>query len=95
VFFALLLAALGVSESTGLAPHIGKVKTSVNSVFKILDCQSKIDASDVSGITLENVKGDIEFRHVSFKYPTRPEIQIFRDLSFSVPSGKVIHFYSD
>jgi ATP-binding cassette subfamily B (MDR/TAP) protein 1 len=88
------MAAMGVSQSTGMAPDIAKVKSSVNSLFEILDRKSKIDASDVSGTILENVKGDIEFRHVSFKYPTRPDIQIFRDLSISVHSGKVMCFYS-
>eukprot|EP00253_Pinus_taeda_P001520 PITA_01520 len=89
-FFALTMAALGVSQSIGMAPNIANVKSSVNSIFKILDRNSKIDASDVSGTTLENVKGDIEFQHVSFKYPTRPDIQIFRDLSVIVNSGKTI-----
>jgi ATP-binding cassette subfamily B (MDR/TAP) protein 1 len=88
------MTALGISQSMGRAPDIGKVKASVSSVFKILDRESKIDASNVSGTTLENVKGDIEFRHVSFKYPTRPDTQIFRDLSISVHSGKVMCFYS-
>jgi len=90
VFFALTMAAIGVSQSTGMAPDIAKVKSAVNSVFEILDRKSKIDASDVSGTILENVKGDIEFRHVSFKYPTRPDTQIFRDLSISVHSGKTV-----
>ena len=83
------MAAMGVSESAGLAPDLAKVKASVNSVFKILDRKSKIDASDRSGTTLETVKGDIEFQHVSFKYPTRPDVQIFRDLCLFVHSGKV------
>ena len=81
---------MGVSQSIGMSPNIAKVTSSVNSVFKILDRKSKIDASDVSGITLENVKGDIEFQHVNFRYPTRPNIQIFRDLSINVHSGEVI-----
>ncbi|XP_057864658.1 ABC transporter B family member 11 [Cryptomeria japonica] len=90
VFFALSMAAMGVSQSAGLAPDLAKVKASVNSVFKILDRKSKIDASDPSGTTLETVKGDIEFQHVSFKYPTRPDVQIFRDLCLFVHSGKTV-----
>eukprot|EP01018_Ginkgo_biloba_P014563 Gb_11202 [translate_table: standard] len=89
-FFALTMAALGVSQSTILAPDASKVRNAVTSVFKILDRKSKIDPTDVSGMTLTNVKGDIEFRHVSFKYPTRPDIQIFRDLCFFVHSGKTV-----
>ena len=39
---------------------------------------------------LDDVKGEIELRHVSFKYPSRPDIQIFRDLNLTIHSGKVM-----
>jgi len=55
----------------------------------MLDKKSKIDPSDESGITLDSVKGEIELRHVSFKYPSRPDIPIFQDLSLAIHSGKV------
>ncbi|KAH9291620.1 hypothetical protein KI387_043189 [Taxus chinensis] len=90
VFFALSMAAVGISQSAGLSPDLAKAKSSINSVFKILDRASKIDANDESGTTLDNVKGDIEFQHVSFKYPTRPDVQIFRDLCLFVHSGKTV-----
>ncbi|CAA6668876.1 unnamed protein product [Spirodela intermedia] len=56
--------------------------------FAILDRKSKIDPSDPTGKTSE-VKGNIEFRHVSFRYPTRPEVQIFQDLCLTILAGKV------
>ncbi|KAK1276491.1 ABC transporter B family member 9 [Acorus gramineus] len=90
VFFALTLAALGVSQSSALAPDTNKAKDSTASIFAILDRKSKIDSSDETGTTLANVKGNIDFHHVSFKYPTRPDVQIFRDLCLSVPSGKTV-----
>ncbi|XP_042515586.1 ABC transporter B family member 11-like [Macadamia integrifolia] len=90
VFFALTMAAIGISQSSSLAPDASKAKTSAASIFSILDQTSKIDSNDESGMTLENVKGEIEFRHVSFKYPTRPDIQIFRDLCLAVHSGKTV-----
>jgi len=43
LFLPLTLAALGVSRSTGLAPDIARVKSSVNLVFEILGRKSKID----------------------------------------------------
>ncbi|MQL71843.1 hypothetical protein Taro_004156 [Colocasia esculenta] len=88
VFFALTMAAIGISQSSALAPDSSKAKSATASIFAILDSKSKIDPSDDSGTTLEHMKGNIEFRHVSFKYPTRPDIQIFQDLCLSVHSGK-------
>ena len=89
VFFALSFAAIGISQSGSLVPDSAKAKTAAASIFAIIDRKSQIDSSDDSGITLEEVKGEIELKHVSFKYPTRPDIQIFRDLSLTIHSGKV------
>ncbi|KAF6994217.1 hypothetical protein CFC21_087333 [Triticum aestivum] len=39
---------------------------------------------------LENVTGDIDFSNVSFKYPSRPDVQIFSDFTLHIPSRKTI-----
>ncbi|XP_016647145.1 PREDICTED: ABC transporter B family member 4-like [Prunus mume] len=90
VFFALAMTAVGVSHSGSLAPNLGKVKSSAASIFAILDRKSKIDSSDESGTTIENVKGEIELRRVSFKYPTRPDVPIFQDLCLTIHHGKTV-----
>lgn len=90
MFFALTMAALAVSQSSGLAPDGTKAKASAASIFAILDRKSQIDSSDESGMKLESVRGDIDFQHVSFRYPTRPDVQIFQDLCLAVKAGKVV-----
>ena len=89
VFFALTMTAVGVSQSSSVAPDVSKGKSSAASIFAILDGKSKIDSSDDSGTSIENVKGEIELRHVSFKYPTRPNVPIFQDLCLTIRHGKV------
>ncbi|KAH6789705.1 P-glycoprotein 11 [Perilla frutescens var. frutescens] len=90
VFFALTIVATAISAWSAMAPDSSKAKSGAASVFAILDRKSKIDPSDESGMTLGNVKGEIEFRHVNFSYPSRPHIQILKDLSLTVSSGKVV-----
>nr|ATA63002.1 ATP-binding cassette protein [Lithospermum erythrorhizon] len=90
VFFALTMAAMAISQSSALAPDSSKAKSATASIFAILDRKSKIDSSDESGTTLETVKGEIELRHVSFKYPHRPDVQIFKDLCLTIHSGKAL-----
>ncbi|KAM5568512.1 hypothetical protein ABKV19_016195 [Rosa sericea] len=90
VFFALTMTAVGISQSNSLSPDVSKGKSSASSIFAILDGKSKIDSSDDSGTTIENVKGDIELRHVSFKYPTRPNVPIFQDLCLTIRHGKTV-----
>ncbi|WJX90822.1 ABC transporter B member 11 [Trifolium repens] len=90
VFFALSMAAIGLSQSGSLVPDSTKAKSAAASIFAILDRKSLIDPNDESGMTLEEVKGEIELKHVSFKYPTRPDVQIFRDLSLTIHCGKTV-----
>ncbi|KAL2524305.1 ABC transporter B family member 9 [Abeliophyllum distichum] len=90
VFFALTMSATGVSQASAMAPDINKTKDSAASIFDILDSKPNIDSSSDKGTTLDTIKGDIEFQHVNFKYPTRPDIQIFKDLSLTMPSGKTV-----
>lgn len=90
VFFALTISAIGISQTSAMAPDTNKAKDSTATIFQLLDSKPTIDSSSNEGTTLANVKGDIEFQHVSFKYSTRPDVQIFRDLSLSIPSGKTV-----
>ncbi|KAF8024403.1 hypothetical protein BT93_F1556 [Corymbia citriodora subsp. variegata] len=90
VFFALTMAANGISQSSSITSDSTKAKVAAASIFAIVDRKSKIDPSDESGTKFDNVKGEIELRHVSFKYPSRPDIQIFRDLSLAIHSGKTV-----
>ncbi|KAF6175606.1 hypothetical protein GIB67_022608 [Kingdonia uniflora] len=89
VFFAITLTATILSTRSFSSDSI-KAKNCSTSIFGILDRKSKIDPSDDSGMTLENVKGDIELHHVSFKYPTRPDIQIFQDFSLAIQCGMTV-----
>nr|XP_051225562.1 ABC transporter B family member 4-like isoform X4 [Lolium perenne] len=90
VFFALVLAAVGVSQASALASNATKARDSAISIFSILDRKSKIDTISDEGLMLENVTGDIDFTNVSFKYPSRPDVQIFSDFTLHIPSRKTI-----
>ncbi|KAL5052416.1 hypothetical protein RYX36_033098, partial [Vicia faba] len=90
VFFCLTMTAISVSQSSALAPDANKVKYSTASIFEILDSKPDIDSSSKEGVMQETVVGNIELQHVSFNYPTRPHIQIFRDLNLSIPSAKTV-----
>uniref|UniRef100_A0A7N0VJM5 Uncharacterized protein n=1 Tax=Kalanchoe fedtschenkoi TaxID=63787 RepID=A0A7N0VJM5_KALFE len=90
VFFALTMATMGISQTSSLAPDSSKAKSATASIFAVIDRPSRIDPCDESGTTLDSVKGEIVFRNISFKYPTRPDVQILRDLSITIHSGKTV-----
>lgn len=82
--------AVGVSQSSSMARDFSKVEDAAVSIFGIIDRKSMIDASSGEGTSLGTVEGNIELKHVSFKYPARSDVQIFRDPSLRIPSGKTV-----
>lgn len=57
-------------------------------MFETINRKPQIDAYDTSGIELNDIKGEIELKDVYFRYPARPDVQIFSGFSLHVPSGK-------
>ncbi|XP_039847816.1 ABC transporter B family member 4-like isoform X3 [Panicum virgatum] len=90
VFFVLVLATSGISRTSAVGADSTKANDAAASVFEILDRKSKIDYSSEEGVIITSVRGDIDFQNVCFKYPSRPNVQIFKDLSLSIPSGKTV-----
>ncbi len=88
VFFVVIVSAFAVAETLALAPDLVKGGQAVESVFRVLDRRTAIDADDPEKEKVESIKGNIELKNVVFAYPTRPEITIFKDLNLKVRSGK-------
>lgn len=90
VFLGLSMTAVGISQSSALAPDSVKAHAGAASVFALLDEASSIDSLDKSGLILENVKGEIIFHQVGFRYPNRPDVQIFEQLCLEIHAGKMV-----
>ncbi|KAL0314556.1 UNVERIFIED_CONTAM: ABC transporter B family member 13 [Sesamum angustifolium] len=87
-FMVLIITALAVAETLALAPNLVKGSQVLGSVFDILQRKSAIDPNSPSSTVVTDVGGDVEFKNVSFKYPTRPDITIFNDLNLKISKGK-------
>ncbi|XP_075034876.1 ATP-binding cassette sub-family B member 10, mitochondrial [Mixophyes fleayi] len=59
-------------------------------LWELLDRKPIMPLNEGSVITPEKFRGDLEFRNVSFMYPSRPDTPIFQDLNLSIPSGSVM-----
>ncbi|XBI65186.1 hypothetical protein VPH35_045100 [Triticum aestivum] len=88
VYFALVFTAFGISQTSAMASDSTKAQESTTSILAVIDRRSKIDPTSDEGIKLEKVDGNIDFNHVSFKYPSRPDVQVFSDFTLGIPSGK-------
>lgn len=50
--------------------------------------RSEIDGTGLEGLVLTNVCGGLEFRDVSFAYPSRPDVQVLKSFSLTIPANK-------
>lgn len=87
-FMVLIITALAIAETLALAPDIVKGSQALGSVFRVLQRKTLINPNKPGSNRVTDIKGDIEFRNVSFRYPTRPNIAIFDNLNLEVLAGK-------
>jgi len=90
IMFCVVFGAMQVG---GMAPHFKAVKDSTIAgklAFDVIDHVPKVPVNDPKSelVLRDTIKGQIEFRDVSFKYPTRQELQILNKLSFTFEAGK-------
>ncbi|CAM6102646.1 unnamed protein product [Calypogeia fissa] len=88
VFLILIIAASSMAETLALTPDLIKAGQAVESVFEVLDRKTAIEPDDPEGEEAKEVSGDIQFKNVTFAYPSRPDVVIFRDLNLKVRSGR-------
>ena len=90
----LLLGALGAGQALSFMADIATAKAATHDVFNLLDTPSKISPYDVSHNTEISAVfppgSDIVFENVRFSYPSRPEVEILRGLSFTVHQGQKV-----
>lgn len=80
------------SPIRNLANFYNKLTTNISAaerIFDILDTKADIRDRDGAG-KLPQLKGEVEFSHVSFAYADEPERIILKDVSFKVKPGETI-----
>ncbi|MBJ6116970.1 ATP-binding cassette domain-containing protein [Pontibacter sp. BT310] len=93
VSFVLYTAFIGASVG-GLGELYGKVQSALGATERILEIlQEQEEPTDKSLRALSQVprvQGNITYRNVAFSYPTRPDIQVLKDISFEARAGEKV-----
>lgn len=90
VFFVLVSTGRVITETGSLTADLSKGTNALKSIYAILNRKSEMDPDDPDSIKPENIRGEIEFKRVSFNYLSRPEQRILKDVSFRIDAGKVV-----
>ena len=89
----IMLMVAGLSEGLNGISDYPKAKQAFISVFQTMKTESLIPPfyEDNKGkINPENIKGKIEFKNVTFAYPTKPDIDVLKDVSFIIEPGQSV-----
>jgi ATP-binding cassette subfamily B (MDR/TAP) protein 1 len=90
VFSSVIFGAQSAGSVFSFAPDMGKAVEASRELKTLFDRQPIVDTWAEDGDKLEEVDGNIEFRDVHFRYPTRPEQPVLRGLNLSVSPGQYI-----
>ena len=88
VFSSLVALMQPIKSLTSVNADFQKGMAACQTLFSIFDQPIE---KDNGNLTIERVKGNIEFKHVSFTYETRQEPAL-KDINFTVEHGKTIAF---
>ncbi len=92
LFTFILYSSYVGASSGGIAELYSQIQKSIGAterVFELLEeIPEKISTSQVA--TIEKIKGEVVFKKVSFSYPTRAEIQVLKEVSFSANFGQKV-----
>ncbi|ETP40961.1 hypothetical protein F442_11781 [Phytophthora nicotianae P10297] len=90
VLMVIMLSTFAIGMAAQGATDGAKAKLSAQRVFKVIDRKPLIDATSGTGRTLDHVNGDIEFRHLQFAYPARPDAKIYKNYSLKIARGQTV-----
>jgi len=85
IFTAMIATIPPLKRLTTVQSQVQKGIAAADSIFRVLDIEAERDSGSYRA---DRVRGEIEFRHVGFRYgPDEPPI--LEDVSFTVPAGSV------
>lgn len=88
VSFVLYTTFIGGSIA-GLGDIYSQLQKAIGSSERVLEIMDEETEAE-SGATSLKFEGKIEFLGVGFRYPTRPEVEVLKNVSFQIQSGEKV-----
>lgn len=83
------MAASTIMQVTPNMVTFSRAASAATELFTLIDRQSELNLFKDTGHHPDKIIGDIYLDGIDFSYPMRPDIQVLKDFTLSVPAGKV------
>ncbi|XP_067304664.1 ATP-binding cassette, sub-family B (MDR/TAP), member 4 [Pseudorasbora parva] len=90
VFFSVLIGAFGIGQTSPNIQAFSSARGAAHKVFQIIDHEPNINSFSEEGYKLDVVKGNIEFKNIHFRYPSRQDVKVLNGMNLKVMSGQTI-----
>ncbi|CAA0829187.1 ABC transporter B family member 15 [Striga hermonthica] len=85
-----VLGGLALGVALPELKHFAEASLAASRILDTIGRAPLIDAEDPNGTVLANLRGEIEFEHVKFAYPSRPDALVLEDLSLTIRAGQKV-----
>ncbi|XP_008804465.2 ABC transporter B family member 19-like [Phoenix dactylifera] len=86
--FSAIVGGMSLGQAFSNLGAFSKGKAAGYKLMEIIKQKPSIIQDPSDGKCSPEVHGNLEFKDVTFSYPSRPDVIIFRDFSLSFPAGK-------
>ncbi|KAA3464350.1 ABC transporter B family member 15-like isoform X1 [Gossypium australe] len=87
---AIAMGGLSLGASLSNLKYFSEACAAGERIMEVMKRVPNIDSDNLEGEILEKVTGAVEFRHVDFAYPSRPDTMVIKDLCLNIPAGKTV-----
>ncbi|KAG2199508.1 hypothetical protein INT47_009962 [Mucor saturninus] len=92
VFMSMMVGSMSLINLPGTMTAIFSARGAAHKIFAVIDRVPDIDVDSEAGLKLKDVTGAIEFKNVMFKYPSRPDLVILKDMTLNIKAGMTVAF---
>lgn len=89
VSFVLYTTFIGGSIA-GLGDIYGQIQKAIGSSERVLEILEEEPEISTADFQIARMSGDVKFEQVRFNYPTRPELEVLKNINLHIPAGEKV-----
>ncbi|PIA30330.1 hypothetical protein AQUCO_05600040v1 [Aquilegia coerulea] len=85
-----VLGGLSIMSALPNLSYFSEAVATSSRIYEMIDRLPAIDSEDAEGEVLTHIAGDLQFKNVTFSYPSRPDSPILQEFNLKVGAGKTV-----
>ncbi|KAF5193612.1 Abc transporter b family member [Thalictrum thalictroides] len=87
----IVLGGLSIMSALPNLSYFSEAVATASRIYKMIDRLPAIDSENAEReVVLTNIAGDLQFKNVTFSYPSRPDTPILQEFNLKVGAGKTV-----